>query len=170
MVGNPPTVRLKEIVSAEGLINCPVEFNDVTNYSTIFGPNRNILRGASTTQKPKKVREEYMKTPGDFYRLHKFVNLESDVMFVNSIHFLVNFSRSIRLITVEHVPTRTRAQLAKSLMNIVKLYARGGFVIHLVLMDTEFEKIKDKVGLVEVNITAAREHVGEIERHVRLIK
>ena len=111
-----------------------------------------------------------MKTPGDFYRLHKFVNLESDVMFVNSIHFLVNFSRSIRLITVEHVPTRTRAQLAKSLMKIVKLYARGGFVIHLVLMDMEFETIKDKVGLVEVNTTAAREHVGEIERHIRLIK
>ena len=45
-------------------------------------------------------------------------------------------------------------------MNIVKLYARGGFLICLVLMDTEFEKIKDKVVLVEVNNTAAREHVG----------
>ena len=34
----------------------------------------------------------------------------------------------------------------------------------------EFEKIKDDFELVEVNTTAAREHVGEIERGIRLIK
>ena len=44
MVGNPPAVIFKEIVSAEGLIYCPVEVNDVTNSSTIFGPNCNIFR------------------------------------------------------------------------------------------------------------------------------
>ena len=48
MVGNSPAVRFKEIVSAEGLIYFPVEVNDVTNSSTIFGPNRNRLREAST--------------------------------------------------------------------------------------------------------------------------
>ena len=37
-------------------------------------------------------------------------------------------------------------------------------------MDTEFEKIKDKVVLVEVNNTSAREHVGKIERQIRLVK
>ena len=37
-------------------------------------------------------------------------------------------------------------------------------------MDMEFEKIKDKVGLVEVHTMATREHVGEIERQTRLIK
>ena len=55
-------------------------------------------------------------------------------------------------------------------MNTAKIYARGGFVIRLVLMDMEFEKFKDKVGLVEVHTMATREHVGEIERQTRLIK
>ena len=73
-----------------------------------------------------------MKIPKDFYRLHKFVTLASDVMFVNIILFLVNFSRNIRLITVEHIPTRTAVQLGKLLINVFKLYARGGFVIRLV--------------------------------------
>ena len=114
-------------MSAEGLRNFSVEVSDVTNYSTIFGPNRNRLRGESTRQKPKGVREEYMKIPRDFYHLHKFVTLAADVMFVNSIPFLVNFSRNTRLVTVENVPTRTAVQLDKYLMNIVKLYARGGF-------------------------------------------
>ena len=34
----------------------------------------------------------------------------------------------------------------------------------------EFEKIKDDMGLVDVNTTAAREHVAEIERGICLIK
>ena len=38
------------------------------------------------------------------------------------------------------------------------------------MMDMEFEKIKDEFDRVEVNTTAAREHVGEIERGIRLVK
>ena len=38
------------------------------------------------------------------------------------------------------------------------------------MMDMEFEKIKDEFDRVEVNTTAAREHVGEIEREIRLVK
>ena len=107
MVGNTPAVRFKEIMSAEGIINCPVEVNDINNSSTIFGPNCNRLRGESTRQKLKRVREEYIKTPRDFYRLNKFVTLTADVIFVNSIPFLVTLSGNIILITVEHVATRT---------------------------------------------------------------
>ena len=76
-----------------------------------------------------------MKIPRGFYRLHKFVTLVADVMSVNIIPFLMDFSRNIRLITVEHLPTRTAVHLDKSLMNIFKLYTRGSFVIFLVLMD-----------------------------------
>ena len=55
-------------------------------------------------------------------------------------------------------------------MQVVYGYARGGFVVNLMLMDQDFEKIKDVLPLVEVNTTAAREHVPEIERHIRTIK
>ena len=34
----------------------------------------------------------------------------------------------------------------------------------------EFEKVRDKLAIVEVNTTATREHVPKIERHIRLIK
>ena len=42
--------------------------------------------------------------------------------------------------------------------------------MRLVLMDMEFEKVKDLVPLVEINTTAAREHVGLIERKIRHVK
>ena len=81
-----------------------------------------------------------MKIPREFYCLHKCVTLAEDFMFVNSIPFLVTFSKKITLITVDNVPNRTAVQLDKSLMKTVKLYSRGGFVIRLVLMDMEFQK------------------------------
>ena len=91
-------------------------------------------------------------------------------MFVNSIIFLVTFFKKIILFTVEHVPTNTIVHLDKYFINIVKLYAGGGFVIRLIIMDMEFVKIEDKVGLVEVNTTAAGEYVRKIESQIRLIK
>ena len=42
--------------------------------------------------------------------------------------------------------------------------------MRLILMDMEFEKIKDDFDKVELNTTAAREHVGEIERGIRFLK
>ncbi len=54
------------------------------------------------------------------------------------------------------------------------MYHRGGFVVNLVLMDQEFDKLEGvienidgSIGNVEINTTAACEHVGEIERDIR---
>ena len=90
-------------------------------------------------QKPDRVDPEYTQIPRDFYELYKFVTLAADVMFVNYVQFLVTVSRDIRLFTAEFLPSRTANQLSSSLNNIVKFYARGGFVVCLVLMDMEFE-------------------------------
>ena len=85
-------------------------------------------------------------------------------MFVCGFPFLVTYSRSIKYTTVEFILTCSAGQLAKCLMKVVYGYARGGFVVNIVLMYMEFEKIKDVLPMVEVNTTAAREHVPEIER------
>ena len=57
--------------------------------------------------------------------------------------------------TAEFLPSRTARQLSSSLTKIVKVYARGGFIVRLVMMDMEFEKIKDDFVRVEVNTTVA---------------
>jgi hypothetical protein len=52
----------------------------------------------------------------------------------------------------------------------MKVYTRGGFVVQTMMMDMEFEKLVDLLPNVTVNTMAAREHVGEIERKIRVIK
>ena len=58
----------------------------------------------------------------------------------------------------------------EAVKDVLYLYARGGFIVRLCLMDREFEPVKDLVPIVEINTTAAREHVGLIERRIRLVK
>ena len=74
------------------------------------------------------------------------------------------------MITAKYVPSRTAQELANSLTKMVNTYARRGFVIDLALTDMEFEKVREKLEIVEVNTTAAREHVPDIEHQIRLIK
>ena len=65
---------------------------------------------------------------------------------------------------------RTAKSLAKHIDRVVHVYARAGFTVRTILMDGEFEKIKDLVPKLECNTTAAKEHVSEAERGIRTIK
>ena len=71
-----------------------------------------------------------------------FLTLNADFMFVNGLPFLTILSRDIIFGTAEHIPTRTYKQLENSLMRVVNIYAKGGFIVRNVLMDGEFEKFK----------------------------
>ena len=121
-------------------------------------------------RKPERVDTEIIKIPRDFYALHHFVTLTADVMFVNGIPFLTTLSRKIQLRTAEFLPSRTASQLSKSLKKVMRLYYRGGFNVRVILMDMKFVKLADEFDVVEINTTAAREHVGEIERSHRTLK
>ena len=76
------------------------------------------------------------------------MTLTADIMFVNGVAFLMTLSRRIRLVTAEHIPTRTAKQLSSSLDKIVRLYTRGGFTVKVILMDQEFDKVENEMGLV----------------------
>jgi hypothetical protein len=73
------------------------------------------------------------------------------------------------LTTIEHAPDRKAPKLGYLLHRIMKTYARAGFNVHTILMDNEFEKNRDYVNAT-LNTPAASEHIGEIERRIRVIK
>ena len=172
--GDLPDARFKKILmlGERDLTNCLVTAKDIDNACALYGPNISRLKGAVTRQPVQhtKTMGERLKIPGEFYWLHKFVTLTVDMMFVCRLPFLVTYSKRIRLTTAEFVPCCTAWKLDKFLMKVVKMYARGGSVVNLALMDMEFVKVVDLVGLLEINTTAAREHVAEIEQRIRVVK
>ncbi len=122
------------------------------------------LRGKTTRTKPEHVRVDYVKIPWDFIKMHKYVMLVADVLFVKGLPFLVTSLRGISLITIEFVALRTAKHLAFTLEQVIRVYGVAGFIVQAALMDMEFEKLKDVLPNIMINTTAAREHVGEIER------
>ena len=46
-----------------------------------------------------RVETDYLSIPDNYHRLHRFVTLTADVMFVDGVPFLVTLSRKIRLLT-----------------------------------------------------------------------
>jgi hypothetical protein len=101
---------------------------------------------------------------------HTYVTIVADVMFVNGLSFLVTSSRGISQITIEFLPSRTAKCLASSINRVVRIYGRAGFIIQTSMMDMEFEKMENMLLGITLNTTAVREHVGEIERKIRVIK
>ena len=94
---------------------------------------------------------------------HKMVTPAADMFFVDGTAFLMTISRRIKFITAEHVLVRTAKSLAKHIDCIVRVYAQARFTVRTILIDGEFEKIKDHVLQLECNTTAAREHVSKAD-------
>ena len=73
------------------------------------------------------------------------MTITADVMLINGISFLVTFSKKIKFRTTEYVSKRTAKSLAKHLKKVLMLYAWGGFIDNLALMDKECDAVKDHV-------------------------
>ncbi|KAL7531043.1 hypothetical protein ACHAXR_006172, partial [Thalassiosira sp. AJA248-18] len=128
------------------------------------------VRGKTVRSKPERVVESYVAIPREFMLSNRVVTLAADVFFVDNIPFLLTVSRKIKFVTAEHTPVKTAKQLTKHLKRVLNVYYRAGFKVRYVLMDGEFEKIKAELPEIVCNTTAAKEHVSEAERMIRVAK
>ena len=80
-----------------GINNCPINPVDISNADTIYGRDLGGIRGKTVRKKQECVHGETLMIPKDFYKLHHFVTLTVDIMYVNGVEFLTTSSRKIRL-------------------------------------------------------------------------
>ncbi len=100
----------------------------------------------------------------------KIVTLAADVFFVDKTAFLITLSRKIKFVMTEHVAVRTATSLAKHLNRVIQVNRRAGFVIQTLLMNGEFEKIRDLMPILECNTMQAKELVSKAEHMIWTIK
>ena len=101
---------------------------------------------------------------------HKFISIASDVFFVDGIVFLLTVAIKLKFVTVEHAPVRTTKSLVKSIKRMLQVYDRAGFTVRYIMMDGEFEKVKDLLPTIVCNTNAAKEHIAETERKISVVK
>ena len=94
--------------------NFPITASDITNDHTMFVPNLADTRGKKVQYNPDRLGMDYVAVPKDLLKLHKFVSLLVDVMFVNGTPFLITISRGIIFLIFKKTTNHTSEQLSKS--------------------------------------------------------
>jgi len=131
----------------------------------IFGPDVGSLKGKTTRKNPHAVKQVVEPLEPSVMRHYRCVTLCADVMFVNSIPFLVTVSWHIKFGTIQPIANWKLATIMAGMKAVLQVYRRAGFVVTHALMDGEFELLRGELAecKVALNITAQEEHVGDIE-------
>ena len=171
-VGHPSTKDLKAIVQNNQIANCPVSPADIDRAETIYGPSVPILKGKTTRQAPHRVVSDYVAVPPEILSANKNVTLSGDIFFVNSVPFFATVSDHIKFTTSEQLKNRKLPQILTASTHVQAVYEARGFKIATMLMDREFVPMKHDLASagIQLNTTAANEHVPKIERQIRVIK
>ena len=99
------------------------------------------------------------------------MKVESDVMFMNRIPFVVSVLIGANFTMVEYVSQILKTVLTKSTGKEFQFYKNNGYNIKNFLIDREFECIRDSLSEEDnINTTATNVHVPDIERKNRIIK
>ncbi len=171
-IGRPSYKDYIKIVENKMLVNCPVTRADIDAAEDIFGPDVGSLKGKTVRKKPAAVRNVVTKLPVTILERYRNVTLCVDIMYICGIPMLVSVSRNIKFGTVEDIPNRLAKNLLLGIKKIIKLYRRAGFKVEAVLMDGEFEVLRDDLAEIGVSLNTAApdKHVGDIERYICTIK
>ena len=139
------------MVSSNMIKNCSITPSDITNAKEIFGPALASVRGKTVPRTPAPVVGDYVAVPRLLVERNKIITMVVDVFFVDGTAFLITLSRNVKFITTEHTPVRTAKALVMHIERVLQVYRRAGFIIRTILMDGEFEKIRDILPTVECN-------------------
>ena len=171
LLGRPSHEAFVNFVRNNSLKNCPIDVTDANRSIQIYGPDIPALRGKSVREQPGHVTTpEISPVPPDILLNHSKIHLCIDVYFVNNIAFLVTISRHIKLRTVDHLPDTQQPTILKSLQQVFRIYTSRGFNIEHIHADGAFRGVEHDLLPARLNITAAGEHVPEIERSIRTLK
>ena len=159
------------MIANNTLHNSPVTIADIRRVYDIFGPPVPVLQGKSKRQKPDPVSNTTLaRIPRKLYNNIRKVTLSMAFLSVNSVPFFVAKSRKIEYGTISAVDNRTKETMIDIAVKVVKKYAARGLIAHEIMADNEFKPITDAVAPAFVNLTAASEHVGDIEVFLSVIQ
>mgnify|MGYP002176679840 FL=1 len=173
IIGTPTMDNFKSLLRMNIIKNCPVTVDDINIAEKIFGPDVSSLKGKSTRQKPKTVREDLIEIPKELISQHRNIELCMDTMYVNECGMLTAIDRTIKFRSLVPIETRQHEEYFRALDKILRHYNNAGFVIKVIHCDGEYRSMMDKVKddlNVDMNFTNAQDHVPEAERNNRTIK
>ena len=128
------------------------------------------MKGKSARRCPEAVVSDYVDIPKDIMRMDTGLEVSVDIMFVNKLDFLISVSRRLKFTTIEYISNSPEKELARPVNKIIDVYKQRGFLIHNMYMDPDLNCLDKLIVGMDINTTAARDHVPEIERQIQVAK
>jgi len=167
-IGRPSQQQFEQILAKNLIRNCPVTVDDAKRALLIYGPDVAALKG-KTTKGPSQHVPTFnpVQVPGFILQHHSDVTLCMDIQ---GHPFFHTISRKVQFRTVAPVLNRNKATLLREIKPVMAMYKSRGFNISDLHADMEFECIRNDVLPSRLNVTAANDHVGEVERSIWTMK
>ena len=106
--------------------------------------------------------------------LHPQVNLLADYLCVQRIVFLHNISRGYDFRTVENIKDfgkkYSKSKMLRGIKKCVNMYHARELEVTQLNTENDFKCIEEDIRPIRLNMIAANEHVGNVERSTRTIK
>ena len=96
---------------------------------------------------------------------HGQVTLETDIMYINEVPFVITTSCNIHFCTAELIKNEKAPTIAVSIKQVILMYTKRGSTIKHIHEDGQFEHIRiffADTG-ININITGRDEHVPCVE-------
>ena len=170
-IGHPSQQQFEQILAKSLIRNCPVTVADAKRALLIYGVDLAALKG-ERTKGPSQLIPTFnlVQVPGFILQHHSDVTLCMDNFYVQGHPFFHTISRKVQFRTVAPVLNRNKATLLREIKPVLAMYKSRGFNnsnLHAIM---EFECIQNDVLPSRLNVTAANDHVGEVERSIRTMK
>lgn len=171
----PGYQRFTDLVQRNYFRNSPVTVEDVHRALTIYGEEPSALQGADDTY---KTSADGSPTVNPSSRYHQgtpfhYICLRRVYLYVQGIPILHSISGSSYMFrTLEPVfkAKPNKADILKRVRNVINTYKTRGIEVQQVNGDDEFACIIDDTLPTRMNVVAAEEHAGGIERSIRYIQ
>ena len=164
----PGPQRFINLLDRQYFRNCPITSTDAKRAIHIWGKDLAYLQGKTTRSRPAHVIGlPPVPIPQTIRDLHTNVTLCADFFYVQGLVFLLTVSRNLKFPTVGHVKNRSKRTMVEGINRTRNMYTSRGFIITNIHADPEFHFIRDDMLPSILNLAAAREHVGEVERATR---
>jgi len=176
-LGYPSNADFETVLRAGGIGGCTLTADHAKVAYKIWGNSVPRLKGSTVRESGRRKLQSLVKVPRELIQLQQKVCIAGiDIFFVNGHIFFMTHSRMLCFTTVTHLINHKVVEVWATMHKIYQMYMLCGF--HIVEIagdrDGEFAWIADQVAFLPtnpmLNLAAASEHVGLIERNIRFLK
>jgi hypothetical protein len=173
-LGYPSNANFESMLQAGGIGGCTLTTGNARVADKIWGDSVLRLKGSTVRETGKCKPQRLVNVPCELIQLQRKVRIGIDIFFVNGHIFFVTYSRMVCFTTVTYLINHKVVEVLATMHKIYQMYMLCGFHIVEIAGNGKFAWTADQVASLPtnpiLNLAAASEHVGLIERNIHFLK